>query len=1189
MNNNGNKNQKSKPSHRRGLRVGCINVRGIVSNPDKRIDLNTWMDEHKLDIGCVQEWLVPRNVKVSKNKRNGKNDVYNNENSNCNMNDNFSSDEEIVECKDVFVVDKDINMGQFEHFEKISQCGNTKTMIFYRSDVDIQSFEHFDNIDIDGLDVSWVSVSSYRCNVVIGSIYHRPSKEKIFDYSGIIQQMNRIKSELKDDNREIIFLLNGDFNAKHEGWGSTVTDDRGEFVIDWMGENGLSFINNGDFTHYKNGKGEVLDLALISSKNMNLVHEWSVSRVTSSRKKYGTEIPFSDHRGMITVLNFDPKIRAKPDRITWNFDESKIPEFKEKLIPLMIEWRREYEIHKNNVEMVDELAELFQVSIVQAAIDVFGFKTYNSQSVNWADRRIHMWLIKKNKITNYISHLIKKMKKKYGSIVNSSKDMKKKLKKKKHDLNKLQKKLKRRKYNNILESTHQIEKLLQNPNIDNTKVFYDTVNKISNRSKRSIPPLRDPKTEKVIARTDKDIADKIHIFFGKEVPRNEYEEDHKLFHNHVNDFVKNYCPNHNNQDSIVNRKYTIQEVLFVLNTINVQSAMAFDLIHYQLLSWAKTVIVTNLTLLLNLCFYIHQYCPKVWKYGEFVPVPKPGRDHSLCKNIRPIMILPGLARLIGKLNCNRLLTDCIQRKLISSSNCAFQCNRGPTDITNELTERIFRSIENGHFLEVLVMDLNKAYDSVWLNGLIYRLINDYDYDGNIIAWYLVFLRGRFTRLKYNGINTIWRPSLDNLPQGLNDSTILFILLFNRIDLNGIRDMVYVLGIKCRSNNQNDMECKNKQYNSFSIANSNLVGLHGGKSNTKLNYNTNHVNGVAGNIDGKVVSEDLKNNFDNDDGIEKESVSIDSFQVDMLSFADDGLLAMKPLLYKCKLSKMIKYNYRLNVQLAANNLFYWTRMYQLVLSKAKCSSITFSRKDRFRAYVYKLGNDKLELVHAAHNGPQECIHNERANYVNPNFNKCENNGDSDLECLDSNGNKTIKLKSIATLDPNNPINIIRKTGIHAKRQKNYIHQLPTSVRILGVHFDPEMYLNPHIDIVLKKAGIKLYHLIQLAHCRYYRFRPSTIIQLYETVIRPSVEYALCTFYGASKWNLLHKLHKRAIRIALRARMNTPSLELFEIVNGKTTDQRLQEAQIKLWHKYKRAPDYLLQHHTFNDWKEYIESN
>ena len=57
-----NKRNSTNPSHsnhKRGLKVGCINVRGLVSNVSKRIELNHWLEMNELDIVCIQEWFVP--------------------------------------------------------------------------------------------------------------------------------------------------------------------------------------------------------------------------------------------------------------------------------------------------------------------------------------------------------------------------------------------------------------------------------------------------------------------------------------------------------------------------------------------------------------------------------------------------------------------------------------------------------------------------------------------------------------------------------------------------------------------------------------------------------------------------------------------------------------------------------------------------------------------------------------------------------------------------------------------------------------------------------------------------------------------------------------------------------------------------------------------------------------------------
>ena len=83
------KKVKKLSSFQRGLKIGCINVRGIVSYPIKRIDLNNFLNLHNLDALCIQEWYVPQQKKSKKNKNNTNNN-NNNINKNDNVNDNVN-------------------------------------------------------------------------------------------------------------------------------------------------------------------------------------------------------------------------------------------------------------------------------------------------------------------------------------------------------------------------------------------------------------------------------------------------------------------------------------------------------------------------------------------------------------------------------------------------------------------------------------------------------------------------------------------------------------------------------------------------------------------------------------------------------------------------------------------------------------------------------------------------------------------------------------------------------------------------------------------------------------------------------------------------------------------------------------------------------------------------------------------
>ena len=1213
--NNKNKNRNKKKQKvdvlQRGLKIGCINVRGLVTNPTKRIDLYNWIMLHELDIICIQEWYVHNSKIVNKNQHQweGSDDDDNN-------------------------IDITMNMSIFNEFEKIEI--DNKTLILYRKGLEIINLNHIDQIDQTGLDVTWIGVKTHRKIIVIGSGYHSPSHNA--QYDEILQQRRRIQRELNHYKMKVIFMLCGDFNSKHTIWGSSTIDKRGENMLDWIHQNKMAILNNGEYTYKNaNGKKDVLDLMMIDSDFEFIIHSWSAHTIKSTRTKKSvkgtTWVPFSDHRGMIAVVSVDPIIDSKPNRITWNFDERKREKFRETMKIKMKEWNEMYQKLKHDKSSVNILTEYFQLLITTTAKEILGFKKFNDRSANWVNKDIQILLKEKNKLKNKKAHILGKMKKHFKSVANAPKTMKKQLKQIKHKYNKINKKLKKQKYKNILKKTQQLEKLINDPNVDNEKLFYDALDKISNNKSKNIPPIRDPSSDKIIATTDMEIADTLHKYYCKPLKRNEYEPKHVAFHRHVSRWMKNYQKNKNQSDSIVNRPYTTQEVLHALNNVNKHSAMAFDLMHYQLLLWCKNEIIINLTNLFNLCYVDHQMCPKLWKYGEYVPVPKPGRVPYYCSNIRPIMIIPIMGRLIGKVNCNRILTDCIRRKILSKNNCAFQCNKGPQDIVNAVIEKLYQAFQNGHFLELVFLDLKAAYDSVWIDGLLYRMVHEYKYDGNLIAWYIEYLKGRLTRVRHKNWVTKWRKPMENLLQGQTDSTILFDLMLNYIDLSDVDKIIRDLKIEIenendkidkylekkrfememskidknnKNNNNNNCEIEMKEEEKAEILdvittrgelihnnknnNNNNVENNKDNNNTNINNNNNNQNSETElDIKNKIIIDwdKLNPNRINDDD---DTLKIAKFQSELKNFADDCTLEMKPMLNKCQLNKMIKYGYRLNLQYGAHQFYNWIRYYKLVMAHTKCNTVTFSRKkQQFHAYVYKMDGNKMELIHSHSNGPQKCKHNERLSYINPLDKKEEDNGDSDLDNLDNKGNKKTTNWDFRARNPKNPIYTIAKKGKHAKRQKQSINKLPPNVRILGVFFDPELYFDEHIKIVMGKAQKKMNALLRLAFCKHYHFNPFAIYKLFETVIRPRVEYALCSVSVSKRMDMIIKLQKKAIRIALQAKKNTSSFLLNEITNTKTVMQKLKEQQIKMWNKYIRAPETMLQHHTFERWREYIYSN
>ena len=73
-----------------------------------------------------------------------------------------------------------------------------------------------------------------------------------------------------------------------------------------------------------------------------------------------------------------------------------------------------------------------------------------------------------------------------------------------------------------------------------------------------------------------------------------------------------------------------------------------------------------------------------------------------------------------------------------------------------------------------------------------------------------------------------------------------------------------------------------------------------------------------------------------------------------------------------------------------------------------------------------------------------------------------------------------------------------------------------------------------------------------------------------------EYAVCTTSNKKRIEELEKIQKRSMRIALQVKKQTLTWKLMKIVNGKSVSDKLDKLGIKMWHKYKRSPEYLLQH-------------
>ena len=118
---------------------------------------------------------------------------------------------------------------------------------------------------------------------------------------------------------------------------------------------------------------------------------------------------------------------------------------------------------------------------------------------------------------------------------------------------------------------------------------------------------------------------------------------------------------------------------------------------------------------------------------------------SKLENYLPLSLLPICGKIFKRLMYNSLFEFFIANELISS-------NQSGDSYINQLlsiTHEIYKSFDDGYEVRGVFLDISKAFDKVWRNGLIYKLKQN-RVSGDLLNLIIDFLDARKQRLALNG-------------------------------------------------------------------------------------------------------------------------------------------------------------------------------------------------------------------------------------------------------------------------------------------------------------------------------------------------------------------------------------------------------------------------------------------------------
>ena len=110
--------------------------------------------------------------------------------------------------------------------------------------------------------------------------------------------------------------------------------------------------------------------------------------------------------------------------------------------------------------------------------------------------------------------------------------------------------------------------------------------------------------------------------------------------------------------------------------------------------------------------------PDQWRAATVIPIPKPNKDHTDPLSYRPIALTSCLCKVLERMINTRFIWYLEKSRILDSSQCGFRKHRSTIDHLVSLERYLRDAFAQRQQAVGLFFDLEKAYETTWLYGII---------------------------------------------------------------------------------------------------------------------------------------------------------------------------------------------------------------------------------------------------------------------------------------------------------------------------------------------------------------------------------------------------------------------------------------------------------------------------------------
>jgi len=171
--------------------------------------------------------------------------------------------------------------------------------------------------------------------------------------------------------------------------------------------------------------------------------------------------------------------------------------------------------------------------------------------------------------------------------------------------------------------------------------------------------------------------------------------------------------------------------------------------------------------------------PEDWKRANVTPIFKKG-NRQQSGNYRPVSLTSIVCKVCESVIRDEIVAHLTKYSLISDTQHGFRKGRSCASNLLEFLEYVTTCLDNNESVDVLYLDLAKAFDKVPHVRLLQKL-RAHGIDGAVFHWIQAWLSRRYQRVCIEGVSSQWILVVSGVPQGSVLGALLFLIFVNDMD------------------------------------------------------------------------------------------------------------------------------------------------------------------------------------------------------------------------------------------------------------------------------------------------------------------------------------------------------------------------------------------------------------------------